>query len=150
MREKIKNILEVHNLMRIGTLDQNGMPNVRSVDYVNDPIDESKIYFTTFTQSQKVEEIENNNRVYVVVDNDANTIEELAKIKYLRGFGYASKVVEPLEMKNAMELLIKKYPFLTQLPGDPSMMTCFRIDLEDVNITDNSVDFGHVDNYKYK
>lgn len=149
MREKIKNILETHNLMRIGTLDQNNMPNVRSVDFANDQNDESKIYFTTFSQSQKVNEIEKNNRVYVVVDKDANTIEELAKIKYLRGIGYASKVVDPLEMKSAMELLIKKYPFLTQLPGDPSMMSCFRIDLDEVDVTDNSVAFGHVDHFKY-
>lgn len=149
MRIKIKNILESHDLLRMATLDENGFPNVRSVDYANDVEDESKIYFTTFNGTKKVKEIEINNNVYIVVDKPANSIEELSKIQYIRARGVASKLETPEEMQHAMGLLMKKYPFLSELPGDPSMMSLYRIDLKEVSITDNSIQFGHVDKYSY-
>lgn len=149
MRDKIKSILECHELLRLATLDENGFPNVRSVDYANDLEDESKIYFTTYKGAKKVKEIANNNKVYVVVDKSANTIEELANIQYLRGTGIATKLDSPEEMQHAMGLLLTKYPFLKDLPGDPSVMSLFRIDLKEVRVTDNSLGFGHVDTFNY-
>lgn len=149
MKEKIKKILESHDLMRLATLDEKGFPNVRSVDFANDAEDESKIYFTTFKGTNKVKEIENNNNVYIVVDKSANSIEELSQIKYLRGRGNAVAVTTPEEMQKVMGLLMTKYPFLKDLPGDPSMMALYRIDLEEVDITDNSLGFGHKDTFKY-
>jgi len=149
MRNKIKRILESHELLRLATVDENGFPNVRSVDFANDIEHESKIYFTTFNGTNKVKEIANNNKVYIVVDKSANTIEELAQIQYIRGTGIATKVDSPEEMQLAMGLLMNKYPFLKDLPGDPSMMSLFRIDLKEVNVTDNSLGFGHVDTFNY-
>lgn len=149
MKNKIKSILESHDLLRLATVDGNGFPNVRSVDYVNDSEDESKLYFTTFSGAQKVKEIEKNNKVYIVVDKSANTIEELAQIQYIRGTGIASKLETKEEMGYAMGLLLKKYPFLSDLPGDPSMMSLYRIDLKEVKVTDNSLGFGHLDIVNY-
>lgn len=149
MRNKIKNILESHELLRLATLDENGFPNVRSIDFANDSEDESKIYFTTFKGTKKIKEISKNNNVYVVVDKSANSIEELSQIKYLRGTGIASEVETPEEIQKAMGILMKKYSFLKDLPGDPSMMSLFRIDLKEVKVTDNSLGFGHVDIHNY-
>lgn len=149
MREKIKEILNAHELLRLATLDENGFPNVRSVDFAIDPEDESKIYFTTFNATNKVKEIAANNNVYVVVDKAAMTIEELAQVKYIRGNGKAYLVDTPEEGQKAMGLLLGKYPFLKDLPGDPSMMSLYRIELEKVNVTDNSMGFGHVDTHTY-
>lgn len=149
MREKIKSILESHELLRLATLDGNGFPNVRSVDYANDGEDESKIYFTTFKGSDKIGELEKNNNVYVVVDKSAMSIEELGQIKYLRGKGKAFEVQAPEEAQKAMGLLMSKYPFLKDLPGDPSAMSLYRIEMEEVYITDNSLGFGHRDKFNY-
>lgn len=149
MRNKIKRILESHDLLRLATLDENGFPNVRSVDFANDFENESKVYFTTFSGTNKVKEIDNNNKVYIVIDKAANSIEELAQIKYIRGTGIATKLDSPEEIQHAMGLLMKKYPFLKDLPGDPSMMNLFRIDLKEVKVTDNSLGFGHVDTFNY-
>lgn len=149
MKEKIKDILESHELLRLATLDENGFPNVRSVDYANDAEDESKIYFTTFKGASKVAELEKNNNVYVVVDKSAMSIEELSQIKYLRGKGKAYEVQTPEEAQKAMGLLMTKYPFLKDLPGDPSMMSLYRIELEEVDVTDNSLGFGHKDTFKF-
>lgn len=149
MNNKLKEIFESHDLLRLGTLDSTGFPNVRSVDFANDPEDVSILYFTTFNGTNKVKEIAADNRVYIVVDKAAHSIEELAQIKYARGTGEAYQVVTPEEMQKAMGLLITKYPFIQELPGDPSMMSVFRIKLKEVNITDNSLGFGHVDTVKF-
>lgn len=149
MRTKIKNILESHDLLRLATLDESGFPNVRSVDYAIDSENESIIYFTTFTGTNKVKEIEANKHVYIVVDKSANSIEELSQIQYIRAKGVASKLMSQSEMQTAMGLLMRKYPFLSELPGDPSMMSLFRIDLKEIKVTDNSLGFGHVDSFSY-
>lgn len=142
-------ILGSHELLRLGTLDMEGFPNVRSVDFAHDPEDESKIYFTTFNATNKVKEIEKDNRVYIVVDDSAHSIEELAQIKYIRGHGQAFVVNQAEEMQKAMGLLLTKYPFLKDLRGDPSQMSVYRVELKEVKITDNSLGFGHVDVISY-
>ncbi len=149
MREKIKNILQSHELLRLATLDQDGFPNVRSVDYAISNNDESKIYFTTFKNTDKVAELARLNKVYIVVDKPAMTIEELSQIKYIRGTGKAFLVNSPEEAQQAMSLLLGKYAFLKDLPGDPSMMSIYRIELDQVRITDNSLGFGTVEIYQY-
>lgn len=149
MKDKIKNILESHELLRIATLDSEGFPNVRSVDYAIDPENEANIYFTTFNNTRKVKELERNNNVYLVVDKPASSIEALSQVKYIRATGKAFKVETPEEAQQAMGFLLSKYPFLKDLPGDPSMMSIYRIELGEVNLTDNSLGFGHVDTYNY-
>lgn len=149
MKTIIKEIFNTHELLRLGTIDKDGLPNVRSVDFANDPEDESVIYFTTFKNTSKVKEIAENNNVYIVVDKEAMTINELANIKYIRGKGKASIVETPEEMQKAMGLLVTKYPFLPELPGDPTMMSIYRINMTEINVTDNTKGFGHVDTVKY-
>lgn len=149
MVEKIKQVFESHELMRIGTKDLDGFVNVRSVDFAHDPQDVSKVYFTTFKATNKVQELAEDNRVYIVVDKPADTIEALSQIKYVRGHGKAYQVESPEEMQKAMGLLIGKYPFIQDLPGDPSMMSLYRIDIDRVKVTDNALGFGHVDTYDF-
>lgn len=149
MKEKLMKIFESHELLRLGTLDLDGFPNVRSVDFAHDPEDVSKIYFTTFKETNKVKEIAADNRVYLVVDEAADSIEALSQIKYARGTGAAFEVQTPEEMQKAMGLLMTKYPFLKDLPGDPSMMSVYRIEIKEVKITDNSLGFGHVDQLNF-
>ena len=147
--KKLMNIFESHQLLRIGTLDATGFPNVRSVDYAANPDKPSVLYFTTFKNTNKVKEIANDNRVYVVVDKAADSIGELSQIKYFRGKGFAYEVAEPTEAQNAMGLLIKRYPFLTELPGDPADMSIYRIELTEGKITDNSLGFGSAEEVSF-
>lgn len=149
MNNTIKEIFASHELLRLATLDENGFPNVRSVDFVNDPEDESVIYFTTFKNTNKVKEIAANPNVYILVDKPADSIQELAKIKYARGKGKALLVEDPVEIQKAMGLLVTKYPFLPELPGDPSMMSVYMIKLSEIRLTNNELGFGHVDLIKY-
>ena len=149
MKNTIKEIFESHELLRLGTIGLDGMPNVRSVDFAHDPEDESTIYFTTFNMTNKVKEIEANNNVYVVIDKPADSIEKLAQIRYIRGKGKAYKVEDGKEIEKAMMNLVTKYPFLPELPGDASQMSVYKIKLSEVFITDNNKGFGTVEVVNY-
>lgn len=150
VRDKIKKVVESHELLRLATVDENEMPKVRSVDYAVDKEDESVLYFMTFKQTNKVNELRKNNNVHVVIDKEAGSIEGLAQILYFKASGKAYEVDTQEEVQKAMGLIIEKYPYLSNLPGDPSMMTVFRIELDKVVVTDNSVEFGYMEEETYR
>jgi len=149
-REKVKNVFDSHVLVRIATVDEFGFPQVRSVDFAPEKEDESIFYFMTYNISNKVKELQKNNNVHIVVDKDANLMEELAQIVYVRGSGKAYQVQSPEEMQKGMGLILGKYPYLQNMPGDPSMMTLFRVELDKVIVTDNNRGFGHIEEYTYR
>lgn len=149
-REKARKVFDSYNLMRLATIDENGMPKVRSVDFAADKEDESIIYFMTFKIANKVKELHNNNNVHIVVDKEAYSMEELAQVLYVKGSGKAYQLQTPEEIQKGMGLLIGKYPYLKDMPGDPSMMVLFRVELNKITVTDNSVNFGHTEEYDYR
>lgn len=150
IREKVREVLDSYMLMRLATINENGLPNVRSVDFVADKENESIVYFMSFKSSNKVKELQNNNNVSIVVDRDANSMEELSQVVYVRGSGKVYPIQTPEEMQKAMGLYFEKYPFLKDMPGDPSMMMIFKIELDKVTVTDSRVSFGHTDEYNYR
>jgi general stress protein 26 len=149
-REKVRKVFDSHVLLRLATVDENGFPKVRSVDFVADKEDESILYFMSFKLANKVNELHNNNNVYIVVDKDANSMEELSQALFVRGSGKAYQILSPEEMQKSMALYFEKYPYLKDMPGDPSMMMLFRIELDKVIVTDSRVSFGHIEEYNYR
>lgn len=149
-REKVRKVLESTVLARIATVDENGFPKARSVDFVSDKEDESVIYFMSFKAANKVNELQTNNNVYVVADKDADSMEELTQLVYVKGSGKAYMLQTQEEMQKAMGLYFEKYPYLMNMPGDPSMMVWFKIELDKVIVTDNTVSFGHTEEHIYR
>ncbi|MBZ4683684.1 MAG: hypothetical protein PWP46_555 [Fusobacteriaceae bacterium] len=147
LKEKIINIMDTHGLVRIATISLEGLPKVRSVDFARDK-ENLDFYFMTFKNTDKVKELEANNNVYITIDKDAKDMLELSQIKYRKGNGKAMLLDNPEEIKKAMGLILEKYPYLKDLPGDPSMMNFYKVKLDKIYITDNSVKFGHVDIYE--
>lgn len=150
IKEKIRKVVDGHVLMRIATIDENNLPKVRSVDYAADPKDESILYFMTFKLANKVNELQKNNNVHIVIDKAADSIEELAQVLYIKASGKAYPVETPAEMQKGMGLIMQKYPYLKELPGDPSMMALFRVELDKVTVTDNNVKFGYFEDCTYR
>lgn len=148
-QEKIRDILDSYVLMNLSTVTDDGLPKARSVDFARDLEDESKLYFMTFKNSAKVHEMKKNNNVFVVIDKDANSMEELSQIRYLRASGKAYQVESSEEMQKGMGLIMQKYPYLANLPGDPSMMSLFRLELNEVTVVDNNVSFNHIEKCEY-
>ena len=147
-KETIDEVLEGHNLLRIATVDSAGMPWVRSVDYARGDGD-NILYFITRKDSKKVEQLKNNGNVAFAVDHDCPTLEDLQKLKYIRGTGTATLIEDPQEMQKAFGLLMQKLPFLRDLPGDPSDFAGVKVTLKEVLVTDNTIEFGHTETVTY-
>jgi nitroimidazol reductase NimA-like FMN-containing flavoprotein (pyridoxamine 5'-phosphate oxidase superfamily) len=148
LNDKVKEILAAHNLVHIATTDSDGMPHVRGVDYAVSE-KENVLYFITRNDSRKVRHITGNRNVAVAIDHDCPTWKELQAAKYLKGTATAAAVTDPEEMQKAFGLMVQKFPFLKDLPGDPSGSVAIRIELREVLVTDHTVGFGHTETIVY-
>lgn len=149
IKEKVKEVVKNHNLMTLCTVGENGLPKGRSVDFAAGE-DESVLYFITHKGSDKVKEIKSNSDVFIVIDHDCNSMEELQSLKYIRASGKASVIETPEEMQKAFGLILQKFPYLKDLPGDPNDFAGVRVELEKVKVTDNTVHFGHTEEIAYR
>lgn len=143
-KETIGAVIESHSLMHLATVDSSGMPWVRGVDYAAGD-KENILYFVTKKDSRKVGHLAGNGNIAFAIDHDCSAWEDLAKIKYIKGSGKAAVIDDPEEMKKAFGLLMRKFPFLADLPGDPSDFACIRVELKHVLVTDNTISFGHTE-----
>lgn len=148
VNEKINDVIKSHNLVHIATIDGDGLPCVRGVDYA--AVDgESTIYFVTQKDSRKVQHIRANNNVAFAIDHDCPSWEELQELIYIKGTGTASVVEDPEGLQKVFGLVIQKFPFLADLPGDPSDFVGVKIDFKEVLLTDNTVQFGQTETVTY-
>ncbi len=148
VREKIRGVVEKHNLMHIATVNAAGMPFVRGVDFVVGD-NENVLYFVTRQDSRKVQHIKGNDNVAVAIDHDCPEWEDLQSLVYLKGSGKAEVAMDPDEIQKAMGLLMQKFPFLKDLPGDPSDFVVIKVTLTEVLLSDNTVSFGHTETVTY-
>ena len=149
IKEKVRKVVEGHNLMAVGTVDENGLPKVRSVDYAMGA-DESVLYFITHKATDKVREIKANNNVFIVIDHDCDSMEDLQQLQYIKATGKAYLAETPEEVQKAFGLIIQKFPYLKDLPGEPSDFVGVRVELAKVLVTDNTVQFGHTEDVVYR
>ena len=144
VKEKIKRVVEKHNLMHIATVNAAGIPFVRGVDFVVGD-SENVLYFVTRQDSRKVQQIKGNRNIAFAIDHDCPTWDDLQKLKYIKGTGAAVLVEDPQEMEKAFGLLMQKFPYLKDLPGDPSDFVGVKVELKEVFVTDNTIQFGHTE-----
>ncbi len=148
VNEEVREILAAHNLVHIATMDSDGRPHVREVDFAASE-SENILYFLTRKDSRKVQQIKGNGNVAVAIDHDCPTWEDLKALKYLKATATATVVADPQETQKAFGLLMQKFPFLKDLPGDPSDFVALRLELKEVLVTDNTVGFGHTETIVY-
>ncbi|MDA3915894.1 MAG: pyridoxamine 5'-phosphate oxidase family protein [Deltaproteobacteria bacterium] len=147
-KETMNQVLKSYNLMHIATIDANGLPCVRGVDFaLSDK--ENILYFVTRKDSRKVSQIKTNNNVAFAIDKDCPEFKDLAVVKYIKGTGTASIIDGPDEMKKAFGLLMAKFPFLADLPGDPSDFAGIRVELQNILVTDNTISFGDTEEINF-
>lgn len=140
----MKEVLDSHNLMRIATLDSDGIPAVRAVGYAHGD-KENILYFITNKNSRKIGHLQENSNIAFSIDHDCPTMKELSELKYIKGNGIARVVENPDEASLAFSLLQKKFPFLADLPGDPKDFFGVKVELKNVIVTDNTIKFGHTE-----
>jgi len=83
------------------------------------------------------------------IDHDCPEWADIQKLKYIKGTGTASLIEDPEEMQKASGLLMQKFPFLKNLPGDPSDFVGIKVELKEVLATDNTISFGHTEAVTY-
>jgi len=148
IQEKIAEVLTKHNLMHIATIDEQGNPKVRGVDFaVGDQ--ENEVYFFTRRDSNKVRHISNHNRVSIAIDHDCPSMDDLKALQYIKATGKAETIETQEEGQKAMGLLISKFPFLAEIPGDPKDMVCVKVVMDEIILVDNTLSFGHEETRKY-
>lgn len=147
-KETIREVIQSHNLVSLATVDTDGLPCVRSVDFAPGE-EENVLYVITHKASRKVQQIRDNGRIAFSIDHDCPTWKDLQNLKYVKGSGTAVIIEDPAEMQKAFGLLLQKFPFLKDLPGDPADFVGIRLELKTVLVTDNTIGFGHTETVEF-
>lgn len=140
MKEKAVGILDQNRLMAISTVRPDGWPQCTLVGYANEDI---LIYFIVSRQSQKLANIEKDDRVSLVVGRDFH---DPSAIKALSMAAHASEIRDAKQRKRAVDMLLERHPGLRKLePPNPSHSAVMRAYPEIITILDYSKGFGHAD-----
>lgn len=142
LKDQINQYLEYHMFMNLGTVSPEGSPMVATVAYVSR---DSTAYLLTYMSSRKAQNILHNPHVAYTVDEDDG---DVFKQKGLQVEGKASIITEEKELHEVEEMMLDKFPFITEFPQfeDPVMI---KIEPEIVYYLDYSVEFMHRDKVAY-
>lgn len=144
VKEKIYEVIKTNTLMHVATIDEDGNPNVRGVDYI-DGDQENEIFFITNKFTHKIEEIKINNKVAVSIDKDCTDFKELKELKYLKALGIAEIIEDQDTIEEVFTKLAHKYPYMKNLPIEPDEFVAIRIVLKEISLIDNSLGIGHME-----
>ena len=146
--ETLANVLTNYNLMHFATIDADGLPCVRGVDFTLGDVD-NVLYFVTHKGSRKVAQISANPNIAFAIDKDCTNSEDLSQLKYVKGIGTALLIDTPEEMEKAFDLLLKKFPYFADLPLPTSDLVGIKVFLKNVLVTDNSISFGNTEEVNF-
>ena len=139
MENFVLDIMKNHNILTLATLREDGYPQANTVTYANDGL---TIYFSTAQDSQKVKNIKNCNKVSLTIDKYC---EDWNKIKGLSMAATAELLTNPDEIKKAMNCLVKKFPFLAEMPEPEEPMAVVKITPKIISVLNYELGFGHTD-----
>lgn len=144
----MKEVIRDHNLVHLATIDSAGDPCVRVLVYAAGKED-NVLYLLTHKESRKANHIRRNPRVGFAIDRDAQSKQEIAGSKYIKGKGIAEIIKDQNEMRQAMEALLARFPYLAEQPGDPADFVGIRLTLQEVIVSDHTISFGHTDKVNF-
>lgn len=135
-------ILDGHRIMAVSTLRPDGWPQTTFVGYANVGL---LVYFLIFRSSQKLANIERDNRVSIAVGHEPRHLSELAAV---HAGGLASEVTDPGEREQAFRLLAQRHPNLggSYLP-EPADAAMMRVTCKHVSVLDYGRGLGRHDSF---
>jgi nitroimidazol reductase NimA-like FMN-containing flavoprotein (pyridoxamine 5'-phosphate oxidase superfamily) len=142
MRRKILTLLEQHRIMTVATLRPDGWPQATTVGYASEGL---TLYFLCGLDSQKAKNLAQDDRVSLTIDHDTS---DIMTISGLSMAGHAQAVPDMAEAARVMQMLVRKYPEQTSLPGpmpNPEEIRIFRVTPTVIAVLDYSKGFGHTD-----
>ncbi len=139
MENMVLDIMKNHNILTLATLREDGYPQANTVTYANDGL---TIYFSTAGDSQKVKNIKSCKKVSLTIDRD---YEDWNKIKGLSMAATAEVLTNPDEIRKAMKCLVKKFPFLRDMPEPEEPIAVVKIMPKIISVLNYELGFGHTD-----
>lgn len=133
-------ILQQNRIMAIATIRPDGWPQTTLVSYAHDGL---LIYFIISRTSQKLANIELDDRVSIAIGRD---FYDPSTIRALSMAARASEVRDKAQRGKAVELLLERHPGLRELdPPEPEHSSVMRAYPSLMSILDYSKGFGHSD-----
>ncbi len=140
LRNKIIELLQKHRIMTVATNRPDGWPQATTVGYVSDDL---TLYFLCASQSQKAQNLVQDNRLSLAIDHD---VTDPMAITGLSMAARAYPVSDPAETSRMLDILVTKYPEYAALPKpNPEEILIFRVIPKVVSVLDYSKGFGHTD-----
>ena len=128
--------------MSLATLRPDGWPQATTVGFAHDGL---TLYFLCGPDSQKASNLALNDRVSLTIDHDTPQVMEITGLSMA---AHAQRVVDRVEAKKALGLLMERYPEQPSLPlpmPKPEEVAIFRVKPEVISVLDYSKGFGHTD-----
>lgn len=124
--------------MAISTVRPDGWPQTTFVGYANVGL---LVYFLIFRSSQKLSNIEKNDRISIAVGHEPRNLSELQAVY---AGALASEVSDPEEREQAWRLLAERHPNLggSYLP-DPADAAMMKARCKHVSVLDYGMGMGH-------
>lgn len=139
MEKFVLEIVKNHNILTLATLRGDGYPQANTVTYANDGL---TIYFSTAQDSQKIKNFKNSNKVSLTIDEE---YEDWNKIKGLSMAATAEVLTNPDEIKKAMDIFVKKFPFLANMPASETPLAVVKVTPQIISVLNYELGFGHAD-----
>jgi nitroimidazol reductase NimA-like FMN-containing flavoprotein (pyridoxamine 5'-phosphate oxidase superfamily) len=138
MIERVLEVLRDNRLAAMATVDPDGWPHCTVVGVAND---RTRIYFVIARGSQKLIDIERDDRVSLAIGRD---VIDPSSIRALAIKARASTVEDPAERKRALELLFDKRPALKKLDEPSDLHSAVMVAVpEEIRLLDYSKGYGH-------
>jgi len=142
IRRQILAILDQHRIMTVATLRPDGWPQATTVGYANDGL---TLYFLCGPDSQKAANLARDDRISLTVDHDTPQVMDITGLSMA---ARAQAVVDPIEAKKALRMLMLQYPQQNSLPlpmPKPGDVRIFRVTPNVISVLDYSKGFAHTD-----
>ena len=143
IKKAISDYLRAHRKMTLATVTLDGRPLAHTVEYVSD--DGPMLFFATKKTTRKAQNIMKNSNVSFAVDED---YDDWMKIQGVQVEGRALILSDEKDIKYAMDLFLKKFPFVAEFAPDPDMIF---VKIEPIAgfFLDNTKGFAHRDEVKF-
>jgi len=140
VRLQIISVVDDCQDMTIATIRPDGFPQATTVSYMNDGL---TIYFVTTADSQKTQNIAQNNKVSLTINRQYKSWDD---IEGLSMGALATPVSDAGEQEKIGNLLTVKFPQVAQYDPDKDIeLAFFRIEPKFISLLDYKKGFGHAE-----
>ncbi|MFD0988143.1 pyridoxamine 5'-phosphate oxidase family protein [Methyloligella solikamskensis] len=138
LKDKALSILNDNRIMSVGTLREDGWPQVTTVGFGNKGL---TLYFVCGRDSQKATNLTRDNRVSLTIDHDVSNPMAIEGVSMA-----AHAFLDDASVQEAMSLMAQKYPEYSDMPiPEASEVHVVRVVPKVISVLDYSKGFGHAD-----